>query len=203
MHLVSKVIFTYIIHDNNSGIGDSFNTLQELKNIIKSAEYTTPFQIDIQRQINICDTDARDKVFIHNKDTAFIYDQNVNIIVADKLMYPNDVRMILMEKYGSILNLNNCISTDVKPVLFSGVDKETKFGLRKNMRSGMNSIDLSDSAIGNPTKYNLYHVHCRYLDNKDIVMNKNMEQIWPAKTGVMPLELSQLLARKTEKIYEG
>lgn len=202
MHLVSKVIFTYIIHDNNGGIGDSFNTLQELKNIIKSAEYTTPFQINIQRQINIHDTDAGKSGWYNNKESK-IMGEHVNIIVADKLLYPNDVRTMLMEKYGSLLNFDNCISTDVKPVLFSGVDKETKFGLRKNMRSGMNSIDLSDSAIGNPTKYNLYHVHCRYLDNKDIVMNKNMEQIWPAKTGVMPLELSQLLARKTEKIYEG
>ena len=188
MHLVSKVIFTYSIHTNLAGLGDSFNTLQELKNIIKSAEYTTPFQINIQRQINIHDTDAGKSGWYNNKESK-IMGEHVNIIVADKLLYPNDVRTMLMEKYGSLLNFDNCIGTEVKPVFFGGVSKQEKYGLR-------------DSKTGMPTHYTLRSVYCRYLNDQDIVMNKKMEQIWPAKTGIMPLELSQLLAKKKEKIYE-
>ena len=207
MHLVSQVVFNYGLYDNTTRIGEecSFNTLEELKLAIQNGKdyYKTPYKLNVSRTVQIIDTDNTTNRFGITTTPVILGKENVSLIVADKLMYPNDVRMMLMEKYGSLLNLNDCIGNEVKPVFFGGVNKETKVGLRKSTRLGINNINLNDSSVGNPTRYNLYHVNCHYLNNKDIVMNTNMKQIWPINTGIMPLELSQLLAKKKEKIYEG
>lgn len=201
MHLVLQVIFDYTI---GKGFYDgTFTGITELRNAIKQNCKDAHTPLTVTRTVQIIDTDNTTNRFGITTTPVILGKENVSLIVADKLMYPNDVRMMLMEKYGSLLNLNNCIGNEVKPVFFGGVNKETKLGLRKNTRLGINNINLNDSSVGNPTRYNLYHVNCRYLNNKDIVINTNMKQIWPINTGIMPLELSQLLAKKKEKIYEG
>lgn len=201
MNFVLHVIFEYDLKDHITASGEhtSFKTLSELKNEIKNGKdyYKMPYELRVLRTVQVVDkmpTNMNNLFGIKTISPAqykpvVIGQQEVNLIVADKLMYPNDVRTMLMEKYGSLLNFDNCIGTEVKPVFFGGVSKQEQYGLR-------------DSKTGAPTTYTLRTVNCRYLNDQDIVMNTNFEQIWPIKSHNIPHALAELLARKTERVFE-
>ena len=213
MNLVSQVIFTYHINDPHTGIGETstFNTIDELKNVIKAGKdyFKTPYNLTVERSVQIMDQEAPKDKFgdvlhfsISKIHPVTLGGEKINLIVADTLMYPKDVREILTKQYGTILDFDKIQKWDeIQPVYFGTVNKETKLGLRKNTRLGMNSIDLSDSAVGNPTRYNLYRVNCRYLNNKDIVVDEHLNQIWPEKTDKMLVSLVELLSKTKEIIH--
>ena len=44
-------------------------------------------------------------------------------------------------------------------------------------------------------------VNCKPLSEENIVVDENLNQIWPAKTNKPPVGLVELLNKQTEKVY--
>ena len=205
MNLEMRIIFTYNIDDHHNGIGEgtSFTTIDEVKKILRMSRdyYQTPYHLNIGRSVQISDADALKhqasvpQQFFGNYHGAplqsvTVGSEGIDLIVTDKLIYPQDVRKMLTEKYGNVLDFDtNKKWNEKQPVYFSGVTSNTQYGLH-------------DSKTGAPTSYTIHSVNCRELSDTDIVINTNMNQIWPIKTNKMPTLLTELLARTTQNITQ-
>lgn len=205
MNLEMRIVFTYNIDDHHNGIGEgtSFATIDEVKKILRMSRdyYQTPYHLNIGRSVQISDADALKhqasvpQQFFGNYrgaplQSVTVGSEGIDLIVTDKLIYPQDVRKMLTTKYGDVLDFDtNKKWNEKQPVYFSGVTSNTQYGLR-------------DSKTGAPTSYTIHSVNCRELSDTDIVINTNMNQIWPIKTNKMPTLLTELLARTTQNITQ-
>ena len=198
MHLVSEVVFSYRITNGNFfSIGDDFSNLQELKDAIdKNAHAEVPMTVRIGRMVKIMDTDSpipyassTRNLFHKDKYTTVKFDdKRLDFIVADKLVYPYDVRVLLKKKYDGVLDLESNKLNDGIPVLYSGVTEEHQYGLKDEK--------------GRSTILTLRHVHCRNLTDKDIVLDRNLCQIWPIKSKRPLLALEKFLHKTKENIHQ-
>ena len=202
MNLVSQVVFTYDINDKNSNTGEtgSFTTADDLKLVLKNGKdyFTMPYELRILRVVKVSDTEkyTTDKVLNPNFISAahphpvVLGQDGCDLIVANKLAFPDDVRQVLKQKYNDILNFDMMQKWDEKqPVYFGGVTEKKLTGL------------LPSSQIGARCSYTMRSVNCRYLNNQDIIVDENLNQIWPEKTNKMPVSLVQLLSRTKEIIH--
>ncbi|MBP5707768.1 MAG: hypothetical protein J6W79_02105 [Alphaproteobacteria bacterium] len=197
MHLVSEVIFNYRLTTGNlfSTTGD-FSCIQELKKAIgEKASFETPISVRIVRTVKIMDTDSPIRFdrnplcFSKDKYTTVKFDgEHFDFIVADKLVYPYDVRVLLREKYGTILDLESKKLNNDIPVLYSGVTEHSQYGLKDEQ--------------GRPTIQTLRYVNCRNLTDKDIVVDRNLCQIWPTKSKKPLLALEKFLHRTKENVHQ-
>lgn len=196
-----SVIFTYDIRDRNTHTGESssFNTIDDLKLVIQNGldYYKMPYTLNVTRAVQIVDTDLPNKN--ENDIISMSYVQphphilardGFDFIVADKLIYPKDVRTILKNKYGNTIDFDTNRKWDEKqPVFLDGVIENTRYGLR-------------DSNTGAPTQYTIRSVVCYPLTDKHIVINKNLSQIYPEKTGKIPTVLTELLSKNAIEIIQ-
>ena len=196
-----SVIFTYNISDRNTRTGEtgSFNKIDDLRLAIKNGRdyFQMPYKLNVTRTVQIVEPDLPKE----NKHgiTSVSYDQphphvlkreGFDFIVFDKLTYPKDVREILTNKYGNVLDFDYQRKWDEKqPVFLDGFIENTQYGLR-------------DSRTGAPTQYTLCTVVCYPLTDKHIVMDSNLNQIWPTKTGTMPKVLTELLSKNAIEIIQ-
>ena len=194
MHLVSEVIFDYIISSGETySAMDEFSTPQELKDAIGKIEFSDiPLTVRVNRKVTITDTDSpipycstRNLVHKYEFTSVKFDDKPLKFIIADKLAYPHDVGVLLKEKYGTTLDLRSKKLNKDMPVLYSGVNEDHHFGLKDSM--GRQTIQV------------LRSVKCRNLTEKDIVLDKNLCQIWPTKSKKPFLALERFL-RKTKEI---
>ena len=197
MRLVSKVIFDYNIVNGDFAGSKNISSLEGLKTAInKNITYEKPFLVRINRIVKIMDMDSRIQFdgnpFCFVNDDKFktvkFDDEHFDFIVVDKLIYPHDVQAILMKKYSSTLNLENKKLIDNIPVLFFGVVETGHYGLKDK--------------DGNQTIQTIRYLNCRSLTPKDIVLNKDLYQIWPIKSKRPLLALEKFLHRTKEKIYQ-
>ncbi|MBO7643146.1 MAG: hypothetical protein J6S74_03390 [Alphaproteobacteria bacterium] len=198
MHLVSEVIFDYSIRETDSMFarGDKFKTLQELQKAIKDADTQKPLTVHITRTVKIMDTD--DVIAEHlnpawplplDKYRTVKFDgEHFIFIVADKLIYPYEVRNLLKQEYGDVLDLENKRLNDDVPVLYSGVTEHRQYGLKDEQ--------------GRPTIQTLRYVNCRNLTDKDIVLDKNFCPVWPIKSKKPSLALERFLHRTKEIVHQ-
>ncbi len=107
--------------------------------------------------------------------------------IMPKILYPNDIKKYLLEHYGSTFNFKPDESMNNSPMTFS-VHNESSVGLRS-------------FATDAPSIIKWETVSYRPLSEKDIVVDKNLNQIWPEKTGSLPVGLVQLFNRGTEKAH--
>ena len=197
-----NIIFTYDIKDRNTHTGESgsFNTIDDLKLAIKNSRdyFQMPYMLNVTRTVQVVVPDLpkeTDKSGIISVSSAYPHPHvlkrdGFDFIVSDKLTYPKDVREILTKKYGNVLDFDYQRKWDEKqPVFLDGFIENTQYGLR-------------DSRTGAPTQYTLCAVVCYPLTDKHIVMDSNLNQIWPIKTGTMPKALTQLLAKTKEEIHQ-
>ena len=196
-----SVILTYDIHDKITHMGESssFNTIDDLKLVIKNARdyFNMPYKLNVTRAVQILHTDLpkEDKSGIIEMSPAqphphILKREGFDFIVSDKLTYPRDVRETLIKKYGSTLGFDNERKWDEnKPVFMDGIIENTRYGLR-------------DSKTGAPTQYTMRDVVCYPLTDKHIVMDGNLNQIWPEKTGKTPTVLTELLMKNAIKIIQ-
>ena len=123
MNLESKVIFTCKIYQKTSMYEATFlrkfKTLEELKDIIKeNCISEIPYSLDITRSIIVFDHDVKSKWI----DDKFINvaDEKLTFIVADKLMYPRDIREYSIKKYGGVFNnFEQSVKDEKLPMKFS------------------------------------------------------------------------------------
>ena len=196
MHLVSEVIFDYSIRETDSMFarGDKFKTLQELQKAIKDADTQNPLTVRITRTVKIMDTD--DVIAEHlnpawplplDKYRTVKFDgEHLEFIVADKLIYPYEVRNLLKQEYGGVLDLESKKLNDRVPVLYSGVTEHSQYGLKDDQ--------------GRPTIQRFRYVKCRNLTDRDIVLNKQFQQIWPLHTTSAALQ--HFLSRTIETVHQ-
>lgn len=198
MHLVSEVIFDYSIRETDSMFarGDKFKTLQELQKAIKDADTQNPLTVRITRTVKIMDTD--DVIAEHlnpawplplDKYRTVKFDgEHLEFIVADKLTFPDEVRNLLKQEYGGVLDLESKKLNDRVPVLYSGVTEHRQYGLKDDQ--------------GRPTIQTLRYVNCRNLTDKDIVLDKNLCPVWPIKSKKPSLALERFLHKTKEIVHQ-
>ena len=107
--------------------------------------------------------------------------------IMPKILYPNDIKKYLLEHYGSTLNFKPDESTVNTPMTFSV----------HNARS----IGLRSFATGAPSIIKWKTVSYRPLSDKDTVTDEHLNQIWPEKTGGLPVGLLELFNSGTEKVH--
>jgi len=101
-------------------------------------------------------------------------DKSLKFIMSmtGKLMYPETIKDTL------------CVPAWFK----GGKNIDNKSNLHRNIPVYIEKLDD-------------YHAWCRPLNDKDIVVNADLNQIWPTKTKKPPIALVELLNKTTEKIY--
>ena len=119
-------------------------------------------------------------VYVKDKDTLLCFrfwDKSCKFILATdgQLIYPSDVRDTLRV-----------------PFYFENV---------------IFPKDLTAAQKSSPVfieKYNLYNAWCRPLNENDIVVDSNLNQLWPLKgAGKTPNEIIALLKKKNEVIHNA
>jgi len=197
MNLVQRVVFTYDIGNymfNQSGI---FSTIDELKKCIASIDCTKPHALSVERKIQTIDTDVKTEesadaeIFgISPRDSSVKAEISTNKLyftVVDKLWFKDDVRKALKKEYGKTFDLNKLVPNNNIPV--------TSFYVIEESHTGM-------VVKGHSTHYTLHHLHCTPATKRDIIVNKNLEQLWPQHGGV-PTVLTDLLLQTKANIKEA
>ena len=67
--------------------------------------------------------------------------------------------------------------------------------------NNQSAVGLRSCATGAPSIIKWETVSYRPLSDKDIVVDKNLNQLWPEKTGSLPVGLVELFNRGTEKVH--
>jgi len=180
MNLESKVVFKCDIH-NVFTFSHEFESLNQLKTIIKSQDRSEiPYSIDVIRRVIVFDRDKKTNGIIYSPNGVSVADEKITLVVANKLIYPKDIRRILNKEYNSTFDLSKYKLDEKVPV---------------------KSFDVSEKRVtGMRVHYTLHNVSCEQLQPNDIVIDRNLNQIWPIKTGKVPSVLTEMLSRKKEII---
>ena len=157
--------------------------------------FDMPYVVTIKCKNNVVDTDETCKKIplLHQHDYIDSHpiittkDDCKFDIIMPKLIYANDVKEHLIKTYGTLGKFDPK-KFDPKTPVFLDVFEHTGVGLR-------------NSKTGAPTHMKWYTVNCKPLSKEDIVVDKNLNQIWPVKTNKPPVGLVELLNKKTEKVY--
>ena len=112
---------------------------------------------------------------------------NFTFIVADKLTYFEDLQKYLSEEALGA----NCQDVVLKNFAWFNMKQPIFFTGRYEYNGSL----LPDASVKDRP------LVCRPLTDKDIVLNKNLKQIFPKETCRTPTELVQLFRKTTEKIY--
>lgn len=203
MHLVSQVVFNYDIKISLFHKTGNFSGINELQNAVNEYYTNNDFQsLRIWRTVQIIDKDEpirpagmsafkfyTDKQSVKQYKTIELDKEVLSMHICQKIMYPRDIRKILKQRYGSVLDLDSQNLDAKLPVCDFYVSEQKQYGLR-------------NPKTGAPTEHVLRHVCCRRANSNDLIVDKNLNQIWPTKTKQPPKELLEFLARNTEKVYE-
>ena len=195
MDLKLYVVFEYCMSALDCDLEDTkhFSTLPDLQRAVNSFR-SDFFTLQVSRIVKIVDRDSKktpngmSQFFIpqgKQYETVAFTPEKITFTVATKLMYPHDVRELLMKKYNSVFNFNNI-----------SLDKNTP--VKNFYVSEKNSVGLK-----NPDTSDIYFnwVICEQCGPTDVVVDKNLNQIWPKTTGTFPQTLLRLLSKTTEKVH--
>ena len=198
MHLVSQVVFNYDIGNGFFHNTGNFSGIKELQNAVN--EYYTRNDLQslcVWRIVQIVDMDKPEHSEFRfltgtqhakNYKTTEIDRDVLSMHICSKIMYPRDVRKILIKKYGNVLDFDSENLDEKQPICDFYVSEREQYGLR-------------DSKTGAPTKQTIKSVCYRRAEPNEIIVDKKLNQIWPTKTKQPPKELVDLLARNKEKVY--
>ena len=194
-----SINFAYNICDciTNTGESDFFNKIDDLKLAIKNGRdyFKMPYKLSVTRTVQITEPDLPNKnehniicVPYIQLSPHILKREGFDFIVSNKLIFPNDVREALTKKYGSTLNFDTNKQLDEKqPVFLGGVIGKRRYGMR-------------DSRTGAQTQ--MRKVVYYPLTDKHVVIDENLNQIYPEKTGKMPSVLTELLSKKVIEIIQ-
>lgn len=203
MHLVLQVVFDYDIENSVFHNTGTFSDITELRNVVKKYYINNNLHyLSIGRSVQIIDMDKPVRpdgvsAFQHLTDnksakqykTTEIDRDVLSMVICSKIMYPRDVRKILKLKYGSVLDFDSHKRDEKQPICDFYVSEDQRYGLR-------------NPTTGAPTSYVLRNVYCRNAEPTDIIVNEELNQIWPKAIKQPPRQLTDLLAQKTENIIQ-
>lgn len=183
MNFVSKVMFNYDIKKGNVKYSAPFFGIDNLLVALHNSLNAKSFELILTRTVSVIDTHSVQKPVV-------LGDEKLNLIVADELMYPMNVREFLKQKYNNTFgfeNMNFSLNNEY-PVYFSGILSREELG------------PISPTT-GDRLTFTHHYIQCRQLTNFDIVVDKNLHQIWPIKTKKTPNVLTDFLAKTKEQIH--
>ena len=157
-----------------------FKTIEELQKYISLQQEELMYPLKINRSCYIFDED------LPTRKPEKHHSGNFQFFVSDKLVYPQDVKKYLQAN-GATKSIRVDNADKIKqdtPVLF----RELVFY----------PMD-THSKIPQKKRNNSFEI--RPLTEQDVVVDKNLNQIWPKNTGKAPVGLVELLAKQTEKVY--
>lgn len=196
MNLESRVVFKYSMVRGYLTESKHFKTLRELQCAIEKFKADL-FTLTVSRIVMIIDKDSKkepdgiERTFIPNtpeyKTVAFP-PETITFSVTQKLMYPDDVRKLLMQKYNCVFDFDNTRREENIPVRSFHANEHSSIGLR-------------DEQTGAPSNISWLTITCDQCRPTDIVIDKNLHQIWPEKTNTTPESLIELLSKTTEKVH--
>ena len=195
MNLKMLVVFSFMDHDEYVPAHRKLDNINQLKDYIAGccqANQKKIHKIEIIRDLCLINLDEGEKRFMDfNQDSidghkvlSRIEDGKITLITP-QYYYPKDVRKLLKKEYGSVLNFNP--ADEKKPGIYT-VYEHTSRGLM-NQKTFCPCINTWNDVSWKP------------LTTKDIVVDKNCNQIWPTATKQPPIGLIELLSKKTEKVY--
>lgn len=196
MNLESRVVFKYSMVRGYLTESKHFGTLRELQCAIEKFEADL-FTLTVSRTVNIVDRDSKktpngmSQFFIpqgKQYETVAFTPEEITFTVATKLIYPHDVRKLLVQKYNCVFDFDNTRRKENIPVRSFHVNEHSSIGLR-------------DEQTGAPSNISWRTITCDQCRPTDIVIDKNLHQIWPEKTNTTPESLIELLSKTTEKIH--
>ena len=113
------------------------------------------------------------KKYAQDQNPVVLDSKKINIIVTDELTYPRDVRRFLKQKYNNIFDFDKLKLPADAPVYFGGVREIEELG------------DINPNT-GDRTTYTRRYVECRTLNDKDIVVDKNLLKFFPVSANLLP-----------------
>ena len=168
------------VEPENYGQSGSINNIDNLKNYIYSQ------RLGDKVSYSLCVTRTVQIVADNNCPGQIIPTGTFTFIVADKLTYLGDLQAYVKKnavgKECQDVNFKNFAQFSLdKPIFFTGHEYNGSF--------------LPNAPVAKRP------LSCRPITQEDIVVDKNLNQIWPAKTNKPPVELVELLNKQTEKVY--
>ena len=157
-----------------------FKTVEDLRNYVSSQKEELMYSLEVNRSCYVSDKD------LPTRKPEKHHGGHFQFFVSDKLIYPQDVQRYLQKNsVTKSLRIDNAdkIKQDT-PVLFRELvfyPMDTRSQIPQKKRN--NSFEI------------------RPLTEQDVVVDKNLNQIWPKNTGEAPVGLVELLAKQTEKVY--
>jgi len=169
------------VEPENYGQSGSINNIDNLKNYIscQGLGRKVSYTLQLERTVRV--------VADNNYPGQVIKTDDFTFVVADKLTYLGD--LITYVKKNALGD--NCQNVNFKnfaqykydnPIFFTGKYEH-------------NGSFLPDAPVEKRP------LTCRPITKDDVVVDKNLNQIWPVKTGKPPVGLVELLNKKTEKVY--
>ena len=142
------------------------------------------YALSIKRQLYFL---ADDRYVLKDNNNQKITTDIIKIIVAQKLTYFSDLQEYVREnalgKDCQDVNFKNFAQyKSDKPIFFTG-------------KYEYNGSFLPNAPVAKRP------LSCRPITQEDIVVDKNLNQIWPAKTNKPPVGLVELLNKQTEKVH--
>jgi len=159
---------------------ESFKTIDELKATVKKHHKSdTPYGITVIRGVKVVGRNNKHNVY------STVANEKIVLFVCDKLMYPADARRFLLKKYGRVFDFDVNEHEKNIPLRSLNVLEHQSVGLRTEH---------------GPTNIHWHSVYCEQARPQDIIVNPDLQQIWPQRTGTIPKALTELLARNKEII---
>ena len=190
MILMPKVTFIYHIKAGRFGQSSAFESVDELSQIIKEAGYKKPFDLSIFRHVQkYYPVSVPKKIASEWQALDFMLTEEekitdeINFVVVNNVLYAPKLREALSKVYGNTLNFEPI--SDTLPVIFYGVQS-----FEKPVFSGDK---------GKPVKLvKEFEVNYRHVTKDEYIVDENLNQLWPEKTGKVPPVLTQLLLKTNE-----
>ncbi len=169
------MVFDYDIKKGAVSQKGQFTDIFKLPDIVRDVKYMDSFELGLTRNVFI----IKDK---KNAKPQLLDKENLDIIVMDKMTYPNQVRKSLITKYNDTFDFDELNLQANTPVYFGGVMEREELG-PKNPNTG------------DKTTYTRRYVQCRSLKKNDIVVGRDLKPIYPYKGEYMPDKLFCFLSR--------
>ena len=168
---------------NGPLVSNKVRNIYDLQTIVQTCDLTEPRHLTLTCRVNVVnDTkQTRHKPSILDLITTDPNSKEVarfTFTAADKVTTVADIRAFLNNKYGTTFNFEPYENTEHKPAILDYVHEN-------------NCTGLVDSKTGRPTHYTIYTVQWHYLNKQDIIVDKDLKQIWPHRTGKAPVAIQK------------
>lgn len=161
-----SVMFEYNIKKGAVCQRGQFSDVFNLRDIVQNSLNYDSFELILTKTVLA-------KKYAQDQNPVVLDSKKINIIVTDELTYPRDVRRFLKQKYNNTFNFDELKLPALNPVYFGGVREIEELG------------DINPNT-GDRTTYTRRYVECRTLNDKDIVVDKNLLKLFPVSANLLP-----------------